>query len=275
MGLVPTVESAASFVGWDRLKRGYKTLVLIAFWCLAINLLSSPGVPSCFYPSMRCRHRGHPASLVKELVFTFLNGIVEHNQNMKTEGDFSGAQFLQVKRLFSGFNRTAIRHYQSSQSKSSTLSTWCLLLSSTFWGRSSHTPTESLVGLPKTEEVDWRMGERNKHKLGMHAEGEVCPFLLRPILCALVWIHGSVFNVNLSEPFKNTHFSSPWRRGKKAVLPIVVFKLLRVYHKCRYIGPKFIYVCHTLKWHWFWIWYALLLLLLLLLFSPPWDHLYL
>lgn len=53
------------------------------------------------------------------------------------------------------------------------------------------------------------MGERNKHKLGMHAEGEVCPFLLRPILCALVWIHGSVFNVNLSEPFKNTHFSSP------------------------------------------------------------------
>lgn len=59
---------------------------------------------------MRCRHRGHPASLVKELVFTFLNGIVEHNQNMKTEGDFSGAQFLQVKRLFSGFNRTAIRH---------------------------------------------------------------------------------------------------------------------------------------------------------------------
>lgn len=163
---------------------------------------------------------------------------------------------------------------QSSQSKSSTLSTLCLLLSSTFWGRSSHTPTESL-GLPKTEEVDWLMGERNKHKLGMHAEGEVCPFLLRPILCALVWIHGSVFNVNLSEPFKNTHFSSPWRRGKKAVLPIVVFKLLRVYHKCRYIGPKFIYVCHTLKWHWFWIWYALLLLLLLLLFSPPWDHLYL
>lgn len=126
---------------------------------------------------------------------------------METEGIFSGVEFLQVKRCFLVLTKLQLDIYQSSQSKSCTQSTY-YADSPAAHSEGGTVPPPRKACLDFRRQRRWTDGERNKHNLGMHAEGEVCPSLLQPILCAPVWIHSSVSNVNLSKPFKNTHFSS-------------------------------------------------------------------
>lgn len=82
--------------------------------------------------------------------------------------------------------------------------------------------------------------------MGMHAKGKMCAGLLHSVLCAPFWIYRNVSNVNLSKPFKNIPLVL-CEKDEKSNPPDCIVLNLKSLSKCRYLGPKFIYVCHTLK----------------------------
>lgn len=127
---------------------------------------------------------------------------------METEGDFSGVEFLQVKRSLLVLTKRQLDACQPSQSKSCTLSTYYAYSSAAYseGGTVTHTPPWK-AWLDFLRQRRWTDGWVRETASACMLTGKgVHPPASH--LCAPVWIHSRVSDVNLSKPFKNTHFSS-------------------------------------------------------------------